>query len=194
MAKRLPSFGFSSSQSSKSSVFFVDFGGADEACLAGFSSSQSSKGSASFRVDLGGGVADDCLVLVGAGLVFLSSVNCLPSICASTFSLKSAAARVLYFSLMPVPSGTPCLRKNSFAFVFPPACIMASCLSDQVSIVRLRTKLKCTPNPLWTPLHSRHIIIPYVTEAHCGFAALHSKQILFPVSSSLSCLKRSRAF
>ena len=39
------------------------------------------------------------------------------------------------------------------------------------------TKLRCTPKPRCLPLHSRHMNIPYDTEAHCGFLVLQSTQV-----------------
>ena len=38
------------------------------------------------------------------------------------------------------------------------------------------TKLRCTPSPRWTPLHSRQKKIPYDTEAHEGILAEQSTQ------------------
>ncbi len=39
------------------------------------------------------------------------------------------------------------------------------------------TKLRCTPSPRCLPLHSRHMNIPYDTDAHCGFLVLQSTQV-----------------
>lgn len=41
------------------------------------------------------------------------------------------------------------------------------------------TKLRCTPRPRWTPLHSRQKKIPYETEAHDGIRAEQSTQTWF---------------
>jgi hypothetical protein len=38
------------------------------------------------------------------------------------------------------------------------------------------TKLMWTPRPRWRPLHSRHIKMPYETDAHCGFFVSQSTQ------------------
>ena len=41
------------------------------------------------------------------------------------------------------------------------------------------TKLRCTPSPRWTPLHSRQKKIPYETEAQEGIRAEQSTQTCF---------------
>lgn len=48
--------------------------------------------------------------------------------------------------------------------------------SSYQQLVRVphRTKLRCTPKPRCLPLHSRHMNMPYDTEAHCGFLVLQS--------------------
>ena len=38
------------------------------------------------------------------------------------------------------------------------------------------TKLRCTPSPRCLPLHSRHMNVPYETDAHCGFFVGQSTQ------------------
>ena len=40
-----------------------------------------------------------------------------------------------------------------------------------------RQKEMCTPSRLCVPEHSRHMSVPYVTDAHEGFFAGQSKQI-----------------
>ena len=44
------------------------------------------------------------------------------------------------------------------------------------------TKLRCTPNPRCFPLHSKHMKMPYETDAHCGFLVLQSTQVCIQVS------------
>lgn len=53
------------------------------------------------------------------------------------------------------------------------ACLLKEKKSPQKSHL---TKLRCTPSPRWTPLHSRQKKIPYETEAHEGMRAEQSTQ------------------
>ena len=48
--------------------------------------------------------------------------------------------------------------------------------ADQASIVTDRTKEMCTPSPRCLPEHSRHMKMPYDTDAHCGFFCLQSEK------------------
>lgn len=49
------------------------------------------------------------------------------------------------------------------------------------------TKLRCTPKPRCFPLHSKHMKMPYDTEAHCGFRVLQSTQVCIQQSRSQFC-------
>jgi hypothetical protein len=61
------------------------------------------------------------------------------------------------------------LRINTFIF--------SSSISFHLSMLTDLTKDRCTPRPRCFPEHSRQIQMPYVTEAHCGLWALHSKHL-----------------
>ena len=72
------------------------------------------------------------------------------------------------------------LPKAATSSSFDECVIILSCLSDHESMVTDRTKLMCTPMPLWAPEHSRHMSAPYVTEAHCGWFEPQSTHLSLP--------------
>ena len=53
------------------------------------------------------------------------------------------------------------------------------CFEKKKTAVSHLTKLRCTPSPRWTPLHSRQKKIPYETEAQEGIRAEQSTQTCF---------------
>jgi len=85
--------------------------------------------------------------------------------------------------------GDAVLRQEVIQLLVAAASIFSSCTSDQESMVTERTKLMCTPRPRWRPEHSRHMKIPYDTEAHCGFFWLQSTHTLL---FECVCSSRSR--
>mmetsp|Transcript_31005 Transcript_31005/g.118913 ORF Transcript_31005/g.118913 Transcript_31005/m.118913 type:complete len:281 (+) Transcript_31005:2100-2942(+) len=97
----------------------------------------------------------------------------------------TAASYELYFFSIGIPwipfSFAYCMNLS-----FPPASILCTSHSFHLSMPTLLTKDKCTPSPLCFPEHSKHIKVPYVTVAHCGFFAEQSTHFLFCGSSCSS--------
>merc|ERR1719409_212479 len=92
----------------------------------------------------------------------------LPSTFAFRRSAYSCDAGSWYFALWGMRGSTLCFFQK------------ATSSSDHESMVTDRTKLMCTPMPLWAPEHSRHMRAPYVTEAHCGWFEPQSTHLSLP--------------
>jgi len=107
----------------------------------------------------------------------------------STFALSlsfhSSPTSPLYRSEMVASSQvrprilvSSCSSKNCLHLSFPPSRMRSISPCLKASIVTERTKEMCTPRPRCTPAQDRQMKTPNFGDAHCGFGALQSQQLL----------------
>ena len=75
-------------------------------------------------------------------------------------------------------NGCPLASKNSLHLAFPPAFMRSIWAGVHLSMVKLRTKLRCEPSERCVPLHWRQSETASEREHHCGCGVLHSTQSL----------------
>jgi hypothetical protein len=104
---------------------------------------------------------------------------------ALSLSFHSSPTSPLYRSEMVASSQvrprilvSSCSSKNCLHLSFPPSRMRSISPCLKASIVTERTKEICTPRPRCTPAQDRQMKTPNFGEAHCGFGALQSQQLL----------------
>lgn len=88
--------------------------------------------------------------------------------------------------LIPAEMLVSAASKKSLHGLFPPNRMRSISCALNASIVILRTKLICTPNPRWTPAQLKQMKMPNFGEAHCGDGAPQSQQRSFPLDFWIS--------
>lgn len=76
--------------------------------------------------------------------------------------------------------------KKSLHGLFPPNLMRSISIALNASIVILRTKLICTPNPRCTPAQLRQMKTPNLGDAHCGDGAPQSAHRSLPLTFWIS--------
>ena len=109
-------------------------------------------------------------------------VNSLPSTLALSISFHSSPVSPEYLSSNPISAQLlPSFSSQKvFHASLPPSSILIISFPLNASIVILRTKEMCTPNPRCRPAHVRHMNVPNLGEAHCGDGAPQSQQLALP--------------
>ena len=118
-------------------------------------------------------------LLTTTSLTTGGSLHCLPSAKAWIRSRYTDAAFELYFAAISVSLAIPYCARKLLSVSLPPDSIFLIWISDHESMVTDLTKEMWTPSPRCFPEHSRHMKIPYETEAHCGFFCAQSTHTLF---------------